>query len=765
MTDVFISYSRKDTDFVRRLFDDLKARGREAWVDWQGIDYSTKWWEEICAGIEGADNFVLIVSPDALNSVYCHREIEHARKHNKRIISFIYRPVDEAALIGGWYTHVEMRPHEAMARENWEALKAIQYIDYPGILKNKFDDAVDALLRTVNADPQRVQLHTRLILRIRDWEARGRSPSALLRGDELAAYEGWLAETDIAADEPRATDDQRNYIATSRQAEDEDTRRDAQRERSIHRNRLYAVLLSILLLIAGLASLLVYNQARIFEGQAQSASTAQAQSVLARDTSIAQAATATNAQGQAVSAQSTSAVQVITATVAQGEAVIAQQTAVAGVNVAKTQVFNGNSTLSAVDTQAALVATQVQDGKDHIESLRLALLANDVLANATPNPAGAALLGIRALNTAYTSEADVALQASLNKFYLSDKREFVGHTKLILAIAVSPNGLYLATGGRDNTARLWDIQTGNETVILNSNYGEVADLAYSPDGRYIVMGHPQGASVWDTQKEKEILFLPESAGPVNHPVAYSPDGRYILTGGDQLLLWDAQTGKEIRTFSNFIGVVTDVGFSPDGHSIIAAGLVGNLLIDIDTGMLIQNFPASWPVSIAISPDGKYVATGGLDGVIMLWDAGTGKMVRQLTGQYAIISNIIFSPDGRYLLTSSDDHTVRLWDVAVGEVRREIVSAVGITNAVAFTPDSRFFVTGGDDQKARLWDTDYRAFVSYACRNMNRDFTANNFEYLSNESSGERTMFNIPDNTPTCPQFAPGYIPPTSTPTP
>src|SRR5258707_8293325 len=78
MSDVFISYSRKDTEFVRRLFDALEERKRQSWVDWKGIDYSTKWWEEICAGIDHANNFVFIISPDALNSKYCHDEISYA---------------------------------------------------------------------------------------------------------------------------------------------------------------------------------------------------------------------------------------------------------------------------------------------------------------------------------------------------------------------------------------------------------------------------------------------------------------------------------------------------------------------------------------------------------------------------------------------------------------------------------------------------------------------------------------------------------------
>lgn len=235
MTDVFISYSRKDTDFVRRLFNELQTRGREAWVDWQGIDYSTRWWEEICAGVEGADNFVLMVSPDALNSVYCHREIEHARRHNKRIIPFVFRALNEKEIVGGWYTLPEMRPYEALARENWETIKAIQWIDYPNPTKldHNFDRAVDILLTTVDTDPERARLHTRLLLRIRDWEGRGRSPSALLRGDELAAYESWLAATDAAGDEPRATDEQRTYISESRRVEEEERHAEARRKQEL----------------------------------------------------------------------------------------------------------------------------------------------------------------------------------------------------------------------------------------------------------------------------------------------------------------------------------------------------------------------------------------------------------------------------------------------------------------------------------------------------------------------------------------------------
>ncbi len=467
MTDVFISYSRTDSDFVRRLFDDLNTRGREAWVDWKGIDTGTDWWKSICEAIEDADNFVLIVSQDALNSVYCHREIEHARKNNKQIIPFIYKPLDE----NKW----KHQPLSNQAVDNWNYLKTIQWVDYADKLKEDLNQATTELLATVDTDRERKEAHRRLLQRIRDWETRGCSPSALLRGDELIDYEDWLAQTEAAVDEPRATDEQRNYIAASRSAEDESTRQDAQRERRIRQFRLSATVLSVFLLIAGFAGVFVYNQAKIFEGQAQVAGSAQAQSVLARDTSIAQA---------------------VTATKAQGEAVFAQQTAIAGANVAGTRVYAGNATLGSVNTQAALVATQVQDSKNRIESLRLAALSNYTLSSSRPNAEVAALLGIRALNTVYSPQAEAALRPVADQ--LLTVLLLPGHSDRVNSVAFSPDGRYALTGSMDRTAILWDVASGTALHTLAGHSDRVNSVAFSPDGRYALTGSmDRTAILWD----------------------------------------------------------------------------------------------------------------------------------------------------------------------------------------------------------------------------------------------------------------------------
>src|SRR5215468_10822872 len=107
MPDLFISYSRKDKDFVQRLDESLKSRGREAWVDWEDIRPTEDFMQAIHGAIEGVDTFVFVLTPDSVASVVCGREIAHAVAHNKRMVPIVARPVDDKAV------------PEALAKLNW----------------------------------------------------------------------------------------------------------------------------------------------------------------------------------------------------------------------------------------------------------------------------------------------------------------------------------------------------------------------------------------------------------------------------------------------------------------------------------------------------------------------------------------------------------------------------------------------------------------------------------------------------------------------
>ena len=205
MIDVFISYSRRDTAFVRQLHDALVKRGLQVWVDLADIDYSTQWWQEICTAIDGAQNIVFVISPDSLTSEYCHKELTRARSANKRLIPLLRREVDGRAINDALFD----KPWEDEARENWRQIDATQYL--PVRDTDDFDAALAALQRILNIDHESVRMHTRLGMRTAEWQA---SPddSLLLRGRDLEAAQDWLSGEPA----PAPTDAQRAYIAASR---------------------------------------------------------------------------------------------------------------------------------------------------------------------------------------------------------------------------------------------------------------------------------------------------------------------------------------------------------------------------------------------------------------------------------------------------------------------------------------------------------------------------------------------------------------------
>nr|WP_277882131.1 CHASE2 domain-containing protein [Oculatella sp. FACHB-28] len=192
VTDVFISYSRRDKEFVQQLHTSLLAHKRDTWVDWQDILPTEKWWKAIEAGIEGTEAFVFVISPDSATSKVCTDEIEHAIKHNKRLIPVVRRDPDPDQV------------HPALSAHNWLFMRE----------SDDFDMAIARLLQAIDTDLQYVRAHTRLTVRAVEWEAAKRDNSFLLRGKDLTASERWLRQGQLK--HPAPTPLQVEYITASR---------------------------------------------------------------------------------------------------------------------------------------------------------------------------------------------------------------------------------------------------------------------------------------------------------------------------------------------------------------------------------------------------------------------------------------------------------------------------------------------------------------------------------------------------------------------
>ncbi len=238
----------------------------------------------------------------------------------------------------------------------------------------------------------------------------------------------------------------------------------------------------------------------------------------------------------------------------------------------------------------------------------------------------------------------------------------------------------------------------------------MSSAAFSPDGQTIITGVFTTAILWDVQTGEQLRAFYGHADSITS-VAFSPDGKTILTGSlDQTaILWDVQTGQKLHTFSGHVDAVQGVAFSPDGKTIVTGSRRdAAILRDVASGQQLQRLDGDvW--SVAFSPDSKTVLTGTENGTAILWDVATGQKLRTLSGHWhrldsdTTVYSVAFSPDGKNLVTGGADRTAILWDVQTGMALRTFQGHTDRVDSVAFSPDGKTVLTGSPDGTAILWD--------------------------------------------------------------
>lgn len=194
VSSAFISYSRKNRDFAKRLNDALNARNRKTWIDLEGIPISSDWLKEIESAIEAADACVFVLSPDWAASEICRSELDYAVKYNKRLVPVVRAEPDNRGY------------PETLRRINWLFCRE----------HDELGDAVEQLVHTLDTDLDYVKMHSRLLVRAREWESAARDKSYLLQGNDLSGACAWLR---AAGDrEPAATSLHSEYIEASQAA-------------------------------------------------------------------------------------------------------------------------------------------------------------------------------------------------------------------------------------------------------------------------------------------------------------------------------------------------------------------------------------------------------------------------------------------------------------------------------------------------------------------------------------------------------------------
>jgi WD40 repeat protein len=298
-----------------------------------------------------------------------------------------------------------------------------------------------------------------------------------------------------------------------------------------------------------------------------------------------------------------------------------------------------------------------------------------------------------------------------------------GHRNVVQAVALSPEGKTVATGGFDHTVKLWDAATGKlaappEGKSSVRHKGPVLALACSADGALASASADRTVRLFDLETMQETAVLEGHTDAV-WAVAFSGDGKTLATGSSDgtVKLWDARSGKLKATLPGG-GEVFAVAISRDGKTLAFGG--GDLLDRARSGTVtLWDVALSKPratlrghtaavLALAFSEDGKTLASGGADGAVILWDEA-GKKRAALPRQALPVRAVTFARGGQALVLALGDSArpsapgaILTWDVATGRARPPLRGHRCGVACLALSADGKLLASGSFDSTVKLW---------------------------------------------------------------
>jgi WD40 repeat protein/serine/threonine protein kinase len=312
-----------------------------------------------------------------------------------------------------------------------------------------------------------------------------------------------------------------------------------------------------------------------------------------------------------------------------------------------------------------------------------------------------------------------------------------GHLGAVYGVHFQPDGTHLLSTARftdlgrmirnraelteatRGEVRVWNFQAGR-TVLQMPGY---TALTGSPDGKYLAGAALNGdVRVWEAKTRQVLLHLPHRWGIVTG-LGYSPDGRWLTARWQDLRVAELSRGEvELGAGSRTGTIVFDAHsgvehmildgdsaatFSPDGKRLGVARDDNTARIwDLETKTEVAVFRGHTHLvnDLSFSPDGRRLVTASLDRTVCLWDVDGGRLVRTLSGHNDMVVSAAFSPDGRAVLTGSWDGTVKVWSADDDPASRTLRGHTSFVANVAFSPGGRLLASAGPEA-VRLWAVD------------------------------------------------------------
>jgi WD40 repeat protein len=295
-------------------------------------------------------------------------------------------------------------------------------------------------------------------------------------------------------------------------------------------------------------------------------------------------------------------------------------------------------------------------------------------------------------------------------------------------LAFTPDSKTLASSNWDGSIRLWDIGSGAITNEFYPNQGTLGVIALSPDGTKLAFAAETGPHyIWylNGDKYRRLPIQTATSG-----VAFSPDGKWLVSDNDSgksICLWSMNNQPDIcQPLPDNKGTST-FAFSSDSRFLASNLDFGVALWDLSIQPLkprILGSHADGIFSLAFSPDGKWLASGGSDYTVRLWGLQPslpGSIILRNSGRFS--RRVAFSPDSRMLASANEDWTLRWWDVDSAEpLAAPLKVRFDRLDSIAFSPDGKWLASGSFDGIIDVWPGVMSEWKTTACKIANRNLT-------------------------------------------
>ncbi len=308
------------------------------------------------------------------------------------------------------------------------------------------------------------------------------------------------------------------------------------------------------------------------------------------------------------------------------------------------------------------------------------------------------------------------------------KKEAAESEKAYHAIAFSPDGLTVATGGEDQTISTWDAETGAAIDTFVGHASTVRGLVFTPSLDVLSIAENKSSYVWDTNPAWTLTRTigsadaPEELADRVTALDFSASGELLATGSGepsrsgQLKIWNVADGKLVREIKEpHSDTIFGLEFSPDGKQIASCGADRFAKIfELETGKFVRSFEGHTHHVLGVSwrADGRRLVTSGADNVIKVWDIKTGDQKRTIAGFGKEVTAIRFVADGDNVLASSGDKTVQMKNAESGGNVRSFPGAADFMYSVSASASGKVIAAGGQDSVLRIWADDGKTVANF-----------------------------------------------------